>query len=219
MYKGLITEPMPLFEEEKRKYYNGIIDVVVAEKTNENYLIDRIADFDVLQVVYAKVTKSIIEAKKKLKVIARYGIGTDNIDVATATKLSIPVVYAPEYHIPSVPEHILALIFTLARRIPEANQSVKSGEWNYKKFCGIDIEDKVLGIIGLGRIGKSLAKKAIALGMKVIGYDPYLSDNKAIKEKIVMKSLEEIIKESDFLVLCIPLTSETKGFINKNIFA
>ena len=220
MYKALITEPMPLFEEERKRYYDGILEVTIAERIDEDYLVKAIDDFDVLMVVYAKVTKRIIDAGKKLKVIARYGIGTDNIDVDYATTRSIPVVYSPEYHIPSVPEHILALMFALARRVTKADYSVKSGNWDYREFAGVDIEGKTLGIIGFGRIGRALAKKAFALGMKVICYDPYIADVDAhISKHVQFDSFDNVVSNADFLSICAPLTSLTKGLINRDVFA
>lgn len=218
MFQGLITEPMPLIEREKAEIFNGVLDLEPAESLDEDYLTEKIKGRDALLVTYAKITRKTIEAGDKLKVIARYGAGTDNIDVEAATERGIPVTYCPEYHLPTVAEHALAHMFAIARQIPASAQSVKSGEWNYKQFRGVDIEGKTLGILGLGRIGATLAKKALGLDMKVIGYDAILTPEQVSVEGLRFASYDQVVKEADFLAICVPLTDETRGSINKQVF-
>lgn len=214
-YKGLVTEPMPLFNEEKRKIFGNLIHLEVCEKIMEDYLAEVISDFDALLVVYARVTHKVIEKAANLKVIARYGIGTDNIDIKAATEHNIVVTYVPEYHLPTVAEHALVLMLSLARKIPQADRDVRAGNWEYRKFCGVDIEGKILGIVGLGRTGLTLAQKAQGLGLRVVGYDPYVNKKDVLKERqIGFVSFEELLRQSDFVSVHIPLSEETRNLFD-----
>ncbi|MBE3035658.1 MAG: phosphoglycerate dehydrogenase, partial [Candidatus Atribacteria bacterium] len=125
-----------------------------------------------------KMTSEIIEAADNLEVIGRAGVGVDNVDVGTATKKGIVVVNAPGSNSVSVAEHAIGLMMALARKIPEANFSTKAGKWEKSKYKGVEIEGKVLGIIGFGKIGYLVAKKAVGLGMKVAAFDPFTADEK-----------------------------------------
>jgi D-3-phosphoglycerate dehydrogenase len=162
-----------------------------------------------------KVTKEIIEHAKRLKVIGRAGTGLDNVDVAKATEKGIVVMNVPGGNTLSAAEHTFALLLSLARRIPQANATVKSGVWDRKKFMGVELNGKVLGIIGLGRIGSIVAERALCFKMKVLGYDPYVSPEVAKEKGIELVSLDELLSQSDFVTIHTPLTKETYHLLNK----
>jgi D-3-phosphoglycerate dehydrogenase len=166
-----------------------------------------------------KVTVDIIEVANKLKVIGRAGTGIDNVDKIAATKKGIVVMNTPGGNTITTAEHTIALLLSLARKIPQATYSMKAGKWEKKKFMGIEIYNKTLGIIGLGRIGSEVAKRAQCLGMNVLAYDPFLSDERAEELGITKTNLDRIFSEADFITLHTPLTTETKYLINKDTIA
>ena len=137
-----------------------------------------------------KVTKEIIEHAKRLKVVGRAGTGLDNVDVAKATEKGIVVMNVPGGNTLSAAEHTFALLLSLARRIPQANATLKSGVWDRKKFMGVELNGKVLGVIGLGRIGSIVAERALCFKMKVLAYDPYVSPEVAKEKGIELVSLD-----------------------------
>ncbi len=166
-----------------------------------------------------KVTADVIEAAQNLKVIGRAGSGLDNVDKEAATKRGIVVMNTPGGNTITTAEHTIAMMFALARNIPQATASMKEGKWEKKKFMGVELFNKTLGVIGLGNIGTQVAKRALALQMNVIGYDPYLSDEKARQLGIEKVSLDEIFERSDFITLHTPLTDDTRNLINKDTIA
>ncbi|MEK7353148.1 MAG: phosphoglycerate dehydrogenase, partial [Chloroflexota bacterium] len=177
-------------------------------------LIAIIGDYDALVVrSQTKVTAKVIEAGKKLQVIGRAGVGVDNIDVEAATRLGIIVVNAPSSNTISAAEHTIALILSLARHIPRANASLKAGEWRRNEFTGIEVRNKTLGIIGLGNVGSEVAKRATGLEMKLLGYDPFVSAENARNLGVEVVHLEQLLRESDFITLHVPLTNSTRGLI------
>lgn len=161
-----------------------------------------------------KVTAEVIAAAPNLRVIGRAGTGVDNIDLDAASKKGIVVMNTPGGNTLSAAEHTISLLFSLARHIPQATASVKAGKWEKERFMGTEVQGQILGIIGLGSIGSVVAKLAEGLGMKVIGYDPYLSAEAAAKRKVEMVTLDELFARSDFITVHTPLTSTTKGLIN-----
>jgi len=188
------------------------VDVKLKLKPEE--LIAIIGDYEALLVrSQTQVTAEVIKAGKKLQVIARAGVGIDNIDVDAATQQGIMVVNAPTGNIISAAEHTIALMFSLARHVPQANTSLKSGQWKRKHFLGIEISDKTLGIIGLGNVGSEVAKRARGLDMKLIAYDPFISTDHAGNLHVELVPLEQLLKEADFITLHLPLTATTKGII------
>lgn len=188
------------------------VDIKTDLKPDE--LISIIGDYDALVVrSQTQVTAKVIEAGKKLQVIGRAGVGVDNIDVEAATRLGIVVVNAPSSNTISAAEHTIALILSLARHIPRANASLKSGEWRRNEFTGIEVRNKTLGIIGLGNVGSEVAKRAAGLEMKLLGYDPFVSPDYARNFGVEVVPLEQLLKESDFITLHVPLTNSTKGLI------
>jgi len=166
-----------------------------------------------------KVTAEIIEAATNLKVIGRAGSGLDNVDKAAASKKGIVVMNTPGGNTVTTAEHTIAMLFSVARMIPQATASMKAGKWEKKKFMGVELFNKTLGIVGLGAIGSQVAKKAQGIEMNIIAYDPFLSEEKAQEMGIKKGSLDEIFAESDFITIHSPMTPETKGLINASTIA
>jgi D-3-phosphoglycerate dehydrogenase len=178
-------------------------------------LIKVIPEYDGIIVRSAtKVTKDVIEAGKTLKVIGRAGVGLDNVDRAAAKEKNIEVVNTPAATSISVAELALGMMFSAARRIPQATASTKAGKWEKKKFKGFELYGKTLGIIGVGRIGTELAKRATAMGMKVLAYDPYIKTH----EQAQITDLDTLLRGSDYISLHIPRTDETAHILNKAAF-
>lgn len=188
------------------------VDVKVGLKPEE--LISIIGDYEALMVrSQTKVTADIIRAGKKLQVIGRAGVGVDNIDVDEATQQGIVVVNAPTGNTISAAEHAIALMLALARHIPQANASLKSGAWRRSDFMGTEVRGKTLGIIGLGNIGSEVARRARGLEMKLIAYDPFISADHARNLQVELVPLKRLIGEADFITLHIPLTKSTRKLI------
>ena len=166
-----------------------------------------------------KVTAEIIEAATNLKVIGRAGSGLDNVDKVAASKKGIVVMNTPGGNTVTTAEHTIAMLFSVARMIPQATASMKAGKWEKKKFMGVELFNKTLGIVGLGAIGGQVAKKAQGLEMNIIAYDPFLSEEKAQEMGIRKGSLDDIFAESDFITIHSPMTPETKGLINATTMA
>ncbi len=161
-----------------------------------------------------KATAEIIEAAKNLKVIGRAGSGLDNVDKTAASKRGIVVMNTPGGNTITTAEHTIAMMFAVARKIPQANASMADHKWEKKKFMGTELYNKILGVIGLGNIGGEVAKRAQGLGMNVIAYDPFLSEEKAKSMGIGKVEIPELIKRADFITMHTPLTGETKGLVN-----
>ncbi len=162
-----------------------------------------------------QVTEEIINAATKLKVVGRAGVGLDNVDLKAATKRGIIAMNTPGGNTTSTAEHAFSLIMALARNIPQAHGSMKAGKWERSKFQGVELYGKTLGVIGLGRIGSTVAKFAQGFGMAIKAYDPFLSAEMAAKRGIVMATFEDLIKNSDFITVHVPKTDETKGMIGE----
>lgn len=162
-----------------------------------------------------RVTSDIINAASTLKVVGRAGSGLDNVDKVAATKKGIVVMNTPGSNTITTAEHTIALMVAMARQIPLATISMKAGKWEKKKFMGIEIFNKTLGIIGIGNIGGQVAKRAQGLSMNVIAYDPFLSEEKARAMGVEKVRLQDLFKRSDFITIHTPLTSDTKNMINK----
>ncbi len=176
-----------------------------------------IGGYDVIVVRSAtKVRKPIIEAAKNLKLIVRGGVGLDNIDVEYAQAKGIEVINTPAASTNAVAELTVGYLLALARHLPQATASMRSGKWEKKKFDGREIAGKTLGLVGYGRIGWLVAKKALALGMEVIAYDPYVSDPRGLEVEFV--SFEELLERSDYISMHLPLTEETRNLIDRPQF-
>jgi D-3-phosphoglycerate dehydrogenase len=165
-----------------------------------------------------KLKGDLIEVGNRLKVIGRAGIGLDNVDLPAATKKGIVVMNTPQENAIAAAEHTMAMIFSVSRKIPQATASMKAGKWEKKKFMGVELYNKTLGLIGIGVIGTIVADRARGLKMKVIGYDPYLSKEIAEKKGVDLVSLDELLRRSDFISIHTPLTDVTRNLVDKNAF-
>ncbi len=215
--KVLITEP---FSEEGKAILSKCATVDVKTGLTEAALIDIIGDYQALVVRSAtQVNSRVIEAGKQLVVIGRAGTGVDNIDIEAATRHGILVVNAPTGNAIAVAEHTIALMLALARNLPQADCSLKAGKWEKKKLEGIEVRGKTLGIIGLGRAGSAVAKRAQGLEMSVIAYDPFVTQDYAARMGVALVSFDHLLSESDFISLHAPVTEQNRGMIGAREFA
>ncbi|MFC2007313.1 phosphoglycerate dehydrogenase [Chloroflexota bacterium] len=215
--KVLITDPI---SEEGIEGLRNIAQVDVKTELKPEEIIAIIGDYEALMVrSQTKVTAEMIEAGKKLQVIARAGVGIDNVDLETATRLGVLVVNAPTGNTVSAAEHAIALMMALARHIPQANAVLKSGKWQRSDYTGTELRAKTLGIIGLGNVGSEVARRALGLEMKILGHDPFVSVDHAGKIQVELVDLERLLKESDFISLHIPATAQTAGLIGEKELA
>lgn len=166
-----------------------------------------------------KITRKVIESAPHLKVVGRAGVGVDNVDVDAATQRGIVVMNTPSGNTISTAELTFSMLMALARKIPQAHMSMKAGEWNRKAFSGVELYNKTLAILGMGRIGSEVARRAIAFGMRVLAYDPYLSLSRAKALQVELVELDEIYPQADFITVHMPMTDETKGMLNTAAFA
>lgn len=196
------------------------IEVDRKPELSEEELLKIIADYHgVIVRSDTKLTAPVIAKGDNLKVLGRAGTGVDNIDVAAATQRGIVVMNTPGGNTVTTAEHALALMVALARNVPQATASMKNGKWEKKKFSGVELLDKVLGIVGVGKIGSVLASRALGLGMRVIAYDPYLTKEAAAKMNVELVTLDDLFARADFISVHTPMTPETKNIINKDAFA
>lgn len=177
-------------------------------------------DFDGLVVrSETKVTAALMDAAQRLRAVGRAGVGVDNIDVPAATARGIVVMNAPDGNTITTAEHTMAMLVALARRIPQANASLKAGRWERKQFVGVELYGKTLGIVGLGRIGRTVAARARGFGMHILAFDPFIGPEQARDLELQMVPLDEVLSRADFLTVHTPLTSETRGIIGPQAFA
>lgn len=218
MKKVLVSDTLAAEGIEILKNTPGI-EVTVMTNLTPDELKGVIKDYDGLAIRSAtKVTKEIIDHAEKLSVIGRAGIGVDNIDIAAASKRGIVVMNTPGGNTITTAEHTIAMMLSLARKIPQATASMKSGKWEKNKFMGTELYNKTLGIIGIGRVGSIVADRALGLKMNVIAYDPFISPEAAEKMGINLVNLDELLRKSDFISVHTPITKETKGMINAKAF-
>lgn len=195
-------------------------EVIVHGPMSSEELLKAIPDMDALIVrSQTKVSRDAIEAGKRLRVIGRAGVGVDNVDVDAATSRGIVVMNTPGGNTISTAEHTFSMMMALARSIPQAHASVLSGKWDRKTFVGTELCGKTLGICGLGRIGSEVARRAIAFGMRVLAYDPFLSLARAKSLQVEMVERDDLFSRSDFITVHMPLSKETQGMINAQAFA
>ena len=179
-----------------------------------------IANYDGLAVrSETKVTPEIIEAGKNLKVVGRAGIGVDNVDIPKATAAGIVVMNTPFGNSITTAEHAIAMMFALAREIPQANESTHAGKWEKKRFMGVELYGKTLGVIGCGNIGSIVADRAVGLKMNVIAYDPFLTNDRAVEIGVEKVELEDLFKRADFITVHVPKNDKTANMINKKTIA
>ncbi|WP_457649739.1 phosphoglycerate dehydrogenase [Profundibacter sp.] len=187
---------------------------------DKDALLAAIPAYDGLAIRSAtKVTPKILEAAKNLKVVARAGIGVDNVDIPAASKKGVIVMNTPFGNSITTAEHAIALMFAVARQLPEANASTQAGKWEKSRFMGTEITNKTLGLIGAGNIGSIVANRALGLKMKVIAYDPFLSEERAAKMGVEKVELDDLLTRADFITLHVPLTDKTRGILNAEAIA
>ncbi len=192
----------------------GDIETVSIATPSNSELIGLIPEFEAIIVRSpTRLTAPVIEQAKRLKFIGRAGVGVDNIDVEAATKRGIIVMNSPRSNTISTAEHTLAMMLALAREIPRAHNTVISGKWERESFKGVELSGKVLGIIGLGRVGREVATRAVAFGMEVIGFDPLVNPADAWVAGTKMVTYEELILLSDWITVHVPLDESTQGLI------
>ncbi|MBE9546086.1 MAG: phosphoglycerate dehydrogenase [Proteobacteria bacterium] len=196
------------------------IEVDVLTDLTPDKLKETIKDYDGLAIrSVTKVTSELVDKADKLKVIGRAGIGLDNVDVDAASKRGIMVMNTPGGNTITTGEHAISLMLSLARNIPQASASMKSQKWEKKRFMGAEVYNKTLGIIGIGRVGSIVADRALGIKMNVIAYDPFISPEAAEKMGITLVTVDELLKDSDFISVHAPMTKETKGMVDAAAFA
>jgi D-3-phosphoglycerate dehydrogenase len=199
----------------------GQLLVEVRTGLKENELLAIAAEFSAIVVrSQTKITSKVIEAAKQLKVVGRAGVGVDNVDVDAATRRGVIVMNTPGGNTVSTAEHAFSLLVSIARNIPQADASMKAGKWDRKSFEGVELHGKTIGIFGMGRIGTEIARRVIAFGMRAIAYDPYLSPSRARSLQVeLFEDLDQVLAQSDFVTMHMPLTAETKHLINADRIA
>lgn len=205
--KVTMTGLAPLVDDER-------VEVVSVDDSSSDEFESALALADALIVRSAtRVTKEMLARATSLKAVGRAGVGVDNIDVAAATDRGIAVFNAPGGNTIAAAELTMALLISVARRIPAAEASVRRGEWNRAAFKGVELRGKTLGLIGAGRIGSEVAIRCQAFGMEVVAYDPYLSPTRADELNVELTGFDEVIERADFVSLHVPLTDETRGIL------
>lgn len=193
---------------------------VLDKRLSESELLPLVGEVEAMVVrSETKITRKIIEAAPKLRVVGRAGVGVDNVDVPAATQRGIVVMNTPSGNTISTAELTFSMLMALARKIPQAHASMKAGEWNRKAFQGVELYNKTLGILGMGRIGTEVARRAIAFGMRVLAYDPYLTLSRANALQVELLELDDVLARADFITVHMPLSEETKGMLNTAAFA
>jgi len=183
-------------------------------------LVNEIATADALVIRSAtKVTSDVLAAASQLVVVGRAGIGLDNVDVEAATARGVMVVNAPQSNILSAAEHTMALLLSQARNIPQANAALKAGRWERSRWEGVELHGKTLGVIGLGRIGALVAQRALAFGMRLVAYDPYVSPERARQMGVDLRDLDAVVADADFLTIHLPKTPDTIGLLDADVLA
>ncbi len=212
MPRVLVSDPIA---PEGIEILKRVADVDVKTGLSKEELVAIIGDYDALAVrSETKVTAEVLAQAKNLKIIGRAGVGVDNIDVPVATERGILVVNSPEGNTVAAAELTVAMLLALARNIPQADQALRGGEWKRSKYMGSEVYAKTLGVIGLGKIGKEVAKRLQSFEMSVIGYDPYLKPEQAEALGIKLVDLDTLYRESDYITVHVPKTKETAGMIN-----
>lgn len=195
------------------------VEVDIHLKKTEEELCALVADYQAIVVrSETKITKKILEKAQQLKVVGRAGVGIDNIDVEAATLMGVVVVNTPDGNTISAAELTMGMMLALARHLPQADHSLRQGEWNRSKYVGVELRHKKLGIIGFGKIGSEVGKRSKVFGMEVLVYDPYVTKETAKRSGVELVDLDTLLKESDFITVHMPLTSETKHMICKEQF-
>jgi D-3-phosphoglycerate dehydrogenase len=216
MPKVLVSDS--LSETAVQIFRDNNIDVDFLPKLgkDKDALFAKISEYDGLAIRSAtKVTEKLLSAATNLKVIGRAGIGVDNIDLKAASKKGVIVMNTPFGNMITTAEHAIAMMFAVARQIPEASESTHAGKWEKSKFMGVELTNKILGLVGAGNIGSIVASRALGLKMKVLAYDPFLSEERAKELGVTKVELDELYNKSDFITLHVPKTDATAGMISE----
>ncbi|MAU10161.1 MAG: hypothetical protein CL607_10090 [Anaerolineaceae bacterium] len=196
------------------------LDVVFPGKLTQEELVAQVGDAHALIIRSGvKITPDVFAAAPNLKIVARAGVGVDNVDLDAATEHGVYVVNTPGGNTISTAEHTFGLMIALARHIPQGDASLRAGRWDRKKYVGVELKGKTLGLVGLGRIGQAIAKRAQAFEMNVVAYDPYLPADVASEIGVVLLDLDGVFAHADFISLHSPITDETRGMINAEAIA
>jgi D-3-phosphoglycerate dehydrogenase len=217
MPKVLVSDPI---DQVGIDILSQVAQVDIKTTLSPEELLQAIPEYDALMIRSGtRVTQAVIEAGKQLRIIGRAGVGVDNVDVPAATRRGILVVNSPEGNTVAAAEHAVAMMLALSRHIPDANQSVKSGQWDRKSFTGVEVYKKTLGIVGLGKIGSHVAGIGRAMGMRLLAYDPFLSAERAEQIGCQLVELDFLFREADYITLHLPKTPETYHLINAESLA
>ncbi len=216
MARILVTEQIAEGGLDRLRAAGHEVDVRLGLSSDE--LLDAMPGTDALIIRSAtQVTAEVLEAAPELTVVGRAGIGLDNVDVVTATTRGVMVVNAPQSNIVSAAEHTMALLLASARNVPQAHAALVDGRWERARWEGVELADKTLGIVGLGRIGKLVAERAKGFGMRLAAYDPFVSEDRAKRMGVELVALDQVVAESDFLAIHLPKTPDTIGLINRDL--
>src|SRR6185369_14136407 len=205
------------------------VEVIQRSKSIEAIVRDKIAREDLMKLVEdadgiivrssTAIDRDLMQKAKRLKVVGRAGVGVDNVDLDAATECGILVMNSPGGSTTTTAEHAIAMIFSLARNIPQAYRTLKNHQWEKNKFKGVELAGKTLGVVGLGRIGSDVARKCQAIGMNVLAYDPYINPEASFSTGLTLVDLPSIWRQADFITVHSPLTDSTRNLINKDTIA
>jgi D-3-phosphoglycerate dehydrogenase len=215
-----VTKPVVLVAEELAPAGLALLEdeyeVRKVDGADRDALLPALSDVDALIIRSAtRVDAEALASAPRLRVIARAGVGLDNVDVPAATRAGVMVVNAPQSNIVSAAEHAVALLLATARNVPAANAALKQGEWKRSKYTGVELQEKVVGIVGLGRIGVLVAQRLATFGVKLIAYDPYIPAARAAQLGVRLVPLDELLTDSDFITIHLPKNHETIGLIGE----
>jgi D-3-phosphoglycerate dehydrogenase len=217
MPKVLVSDPI---DQVGIDILSQVAQVDVKTDLTREQLVEIIPEYDALMIRSGtRVTQEVIEAGTLLKIIGRAGVGVDNVDVTAATRKGIVVVNSPEGNTIAAAEHTIAMMMSLSRYIPQANELLKGGKWDRKNYTGVEVYKKTLGVVGLGKIGAHVATVARAMGMKLLAFDPFISNERAEQLGCHLVDLDVLFQEADYITLHIPKTSETANLINADAIA
>ncbi len=218
--KVLVCDPISQTGIEHLQQQNGLETIVLDRCHSEEELMPIVKDVSAMAIrSETKVTKAILEAAPEMRIVGRAGVGVDNIDIEAATQNGVIVMNTPGGNTTATCELTFSMMMALARNIPQAHGSMVAGEWNRKAFKGVELYGKTLGVLGMGRIGGEVARRAVAFGMRVMAYDPYITPSRAKALQVELASLEDIYTAADFITVHMPMTDETRGMLNKDTFA
>jgi D-3-phosphoglycerate dehydrogenase len=213
-----LSKPVVLVAEELSPAGIAVLEndfeVRYVDGADRDALLPAVADVDALIIRSAtKANAEVFEHAKRLRVVARAGVGLDNVDVEAATKAGVMVVNAPTSNIVTAAEHAIALLLATARNVPQGHAALKQGEWKRSKYTGVELQGKTVGVLGLGRIGVLVAQRLAAFDMEIIAYDPYIQAARAAQLGVKLVSLDELLQQADFITVHLPKTKETLGLI------